>query len=100
MNIFSETVEREMNSVMDKYFSKIKDDGIYVYLGSLQDNRRKRTITDINKTLHSHHFIGGELCKYLGGMLSIMVDKSDIKNRTKQWINDIRLFMKNNISQH
>ena len=36
-NIFSETVERKMNSVINKYFAKIKNDGIYLWEGYLQD---------------------------------------------------------------
>ena len=59
MNIISETVEREMNPVINEYFSKIKDDGIYLYQGSLQDYTCKKSITDTNKTLRSHHFMGG-----------------------------------------
>ena len=37
---------------------------------------------------------------YFGGLLSIMVDEADIKNRTKQWINDISLFNNEHIIQH
>ena len=55
--IFSETVDQEMNSVIDKYFSKRKDDGIYLYQGYLQYYTRKKTVTDTNKTLLSHHFL-------------------------------------------
>ena len=33
-----------------------------------------------------------ELWRYLGGLLSIMVDEGDLENRTKQWINYIILF--------
>ena len=57
MNIFSDTVEQETKSVINKYFSKIKDDGIYLYKGSIQDYTRKITITDKNKTLRSHNFM-------------------------------------------
>ena len=63
MNILSETVEQKMNSVINKYFAKIKDDGIYLYRGYLQDFTWKKTITDINKTLRSHHFMGLGVCK-------------------------------------
>ena len=38
--------------------------------------------------------------KYLGGLLSIIVDGSDIKNRTKQWINDISVFNNKHIIQY
>ena len=30
MNIFSEIVEQDMNSMINKYFAKIEDDGIYL----------------------------------------------------------------------
>ena len=37
------------------------------------------------KTLHSNHLTEKrKLWKYLGGILSIIVDEADIKNRTKQ----------------
>ena len=37
--------------------------------------------------------------KYPGVLLSIMVDEADLKNITKQWINDIRLFNNKHIIQ-
>ena len=58
MNILSETVEQKMNSVINKYFAKIKDDVIYLYQGSIQDYTWKRTVIDKNKTLRSHYFMG------------------------------------------
>ena len=61
VNIFSETEEQEMNSMINIFFPKIKDDGIYLYQESLQDYTRKKTVTDTNKTLRSHHFMGGGL---------------------------------------
>ena len=48
---------------------------------------------DDTKKLHAHHFIGGKkLWKYMGGLLSIILDKSDSENRTNQWINHIKNF--------
>ena len=83
MNILSDTVEREMNSVINKYFSRIKDDGIYLYHESLKDYTQKITVTDTNKTLRSHHFMGEwGIFRYLGGLLSVMVDEQI--SRTEQ----------------
>ena len=45
-----------MNYVINKYFAKIEDDGIYLCQGSLQDYTRKRIITDTNKKLGSNNF--------------------------------------------
>ena len=51
---------RTRNEFYDNiFFPKIKDDGIYLYQESLQDYTRKKTVTDTNKTLRSHHFVGG-----------------------------------------
>ena len=77
MNIFSETVEQDMNSVIYKYFAKMNDDGIYLCQGSIQNYTRQKIITDTNKTLLSHNFMK-KLCKYLGGLLSIMIDEADL----------------------
>ena len=98
MNILSEAVEREMNSEINKYSSKIKDDGIYLYQGPLHYYTWKRTVTDTNNTLRSHHFVGG-IRKYLGGLLSIMVDEVYLENIAKQCINDIILFNNEQIIQ-
>ena len=55
MNIFSDTGEQEMNSVVNIFFAIIKDDGIYLYQGSLQDYTQKKTITDTK--IHYVHII-------------------------------------------
>ena len=47
MNIFSDTEEQEMSSVM--IFSKMKDNEIYLYQESLQYYTCRKTITDKNK---------------------------------------------------
>ena len=40
-------------------------------------------MADTKKTLRTHHFIGkGKLRKYLGGLLSIIIDETDIETRT------------------
>ena len=44
MNIFLETAEQEMNSMVNTFFAKIKDDRIHLYQGSLQDYAPKKTI--------------------------------------------------------
>ena len=44
INIFSDTLEQEMNSMINKYFSKIKDDAIYLYQGYLRDYTWKKQI--------------------------------------------------------
>ena len=99
MNIFSETAEQEINSVVNNLFSKIKNDEIYLYQKSLQGYTWKK-ITDAKKTLRSHHFMKKmKLWKYLGGLLSIIFDEEDLKNITKQWINDMSIFNNEHIIQ-
>ena len=70
---------------MKKYlFSKIQDDTIYLYKGSLQDYSWKTLIADTKKTLRSHHFIEKEkLRKYLSGILSIDIDEADLEKKKK-----------------
>ena len=42
------------------------------------------------KSLRTNHFIEKrKLRKYIGGLLSIIIDESDIENRKNQLINDI-----------
>ena len=57
MEMFLKKVEQKINHVINIFVAKIKDDEIYLYQGSLQEYKFKKTITDINKTLRSHHFM-------------------------------------------
>ena len=43
MNLFSDNTEQKINSAKT-FFSKIKDDNIYLYQGSFQDYRGKKMI--------------------------------------------------------
>ena len=56
VNLFTDSTEQTTDSVQKNLFSKIQDDTIYFYKGSLQDFTRKRKNADTTKTLRSHHF--------------------------------------------
>ena len=57
MNLFSDTTKQKIDSGQNNLFSKIKDDAIYLYQGSLQDYSRKKRIPDTKNKLRTHHFI-------------------------------------------
>ena len=40
-----------------------------------------------------------KLCKYLGGLLSIIFNEADHENITNQWVDDIRNFNNEHIIQ-
>ena len=89
-NLFSDT-RKKMNSAKKDLFSKIRDDKIYLYQGSLQDYSRKKIIADTKNTLGTHYLIEKrKLRKYFGGLLSIIIDEADIRNRKNQFIYDIK----------
>ena len=95
MNLFSDIKKQTTDSVMKDLFSKIQDDTIYLYKGSLQDYSLKKRISDTKNTLRSHHFIEKEMSrKYLSGILSIDIDEADVEKKTNQFINDICNFNK------
>ena len=56
MNLISDITEK-IDSSQKNLFSKIKDDKIYLYQGSLQDYSWKKIISDAKKTLRTHNFI-------------------------------------------
>ena len=52
MDLFSDITEQKKD-----LFTKINDDEIYLYRGSLQDYSWKEIISDTKNTLRTHHFI-------------------------------------------
>ena len=79
MNLFSDTTEQKIDSAQKHLFSKIKYDKTYLYQGYLQYYQSKKIITDTKKTLHTYHLIlKGKLRKYFGGLLSIIIDETDL----------------------
>ena len=86
INLFSYTTRQNINSVKND-FSKINDDKIYLYQGSIQDCFWNNKIADTRKILRTHHFIERiKLRKYIGSLLSIIIDEADLH----QLINYIR----------
>ena len=60
----------------------------------------KNIIYDTKNTLRSHHFIEKEkLRKYISGLLSIVIDESDLEEITNQFINYIINFNNEHIIQ-
>ena len=99
MNLFTDSKKQTTDSYQN-IFSKIQDDTIHLYKGSLQDFTWKRKNADTKKTLRSHHYIEREkLRKYLSGVLSIDNDEADLGNKTNQFINDISNFNNKHIIQ-
>ena len=79
MNLFSDITEQKKDSAKKDLFSKIRDDNIYLYQGSLQDHSPKKGIYDTKKTLRTHNFIEKEkLRKYFCCLLSIVIDEADL----------------------
>ena len=79
MDLFSDITEQENNSTKYDLSSKIKDDEIYLYQGSIQDYSLKKIISGTKQTLLTHHFIEKEkLLKYFYSLLSIVIDEADI----------------------
>ena len=79
MNLFSDTTKQKINLVKNDLSYKINDDKIYFYQGSLQDYSGKKIIAYTKKTLRKNHFIEkGKLWKYIGGLLSIIIDETDL----------------------
>ena len=75
IKLFSDT-KRKKKSVKKDSFSKIEDDKIYLYQGSLQDYPWTKTVDVAKKTLRTHHFIEKwKLGKHFGGFLSILLMK-------------------------
>ena len=76
-----------MKSVKNYHFSKINYDKFYLYRGSLQDyswKKGKKTIDDTKTLLRTHNFVERiKLWKYMGGLLSIIVDELNIKKQNK-----------------
>ena len=90
INLFLDTTKQKIDSAQNILFSEMKDDKIYFYQQSLQDYSWKKIISDIINKLHTHHFIEkGKLRKYIGGLLSIIIDERDIETRTNKLVNDI-----------
>ena len=91
--IYSQISQNKTKSAKNDLFSKIKNDKIYLYEGSLQDYQWKKWIYDTKKTLRTHHFIEKEKWwRYICGLFSIVIDETDLENRTNQLINDISNF--------
>ena len=60
----------------------------------------EKIIADTKRILHTHHLIEKwRLRKYIGGLLSIFIDETDIENRPNQLINGIRKFYNEHIIQ-
>ena len=79
MDLFSDITEQENSSTKKDLSSKIKDDEIYLYQGSIQDYSLKKIISGTKQTLLTHHFIEKEkLLKYFYSLLSIVIDEADI----------------------
>ena len=57
MNLSTDITEQTTDSVQKYLFSKIQDDTVHLYKGSLQDFTLKRKNADTTKTLRLHHFI-------------------------------------------
>ena len=99
MNLVRDTTKQKMNLVK-MFFSKRKDDNIYLYQGSIKDYSWKKIIDENKNTLCTNHFIEKiKLCNYLGGQFSLMFDEADLKNRANHSINDIRNFINEHILQ-
>ena len=55
------------------------DDKIDLYQGYLENYSGKKIISYTKNTLRTHNLIGkGKLRKYLSGLLSINIDKTDL----------------------
>ena len=60
VNLFTDSTEQTTDSVQKRLFSKIQDDTIHLYRGSLQYFTWKRKNADTKNTLRSHYFIERE----------------------------------------
>ena len=56
MNLSTDITKQTMDLAKKDLFSKIQDDTLFLYKGSLQDSSRK-VFDDTKKTLRYHHFI-------------------------------------------
>ena len=72
MNLFTNAIKQQMKSVKTK--SKIKDDKICFYQESPQDYSWKKTIYDTKTITCTSWYWKREICKYMGGLLYIVVD--------------------------
>ena len=97
MNLFIDFTKKTTGSVKKDLFSKIQDNTIHLYKGSLQDYSYKKCW--YKKTWSLHHFIEKHLRKYLSCILSIDNGESDMEKKTHQFINDIRDFNNKQIIQ-
>ena len=94
MHLFTDITEQTEDSVQKHVFSKIQDDTIHFYKGSLHDFTQEQK-PDTKKTLCLHHFIEKKLRKYLSGILYIDNDEVDLVNKINHFINDIINYNKN-----
>ena len=100
MNLFTNSTKKSTESYYNHSFSKIQDDTIHLYKGSLQDFTRKRKNVNTKKTLRLHHYIEwGKLRKYLSGILSMDNDEADLEKKKNHFINDISNFNNKHIIQ-
>ena len=98
MNLFTDSTKQTTDSVKKDIFSKIQDDNIYLYKGSLQNYLWGKRISDTKKTLCSHHLIEtDQLIKYMSSMLYLDIDEADLEKKKNQFINNIRDFNNKNI---
>ena len=73
MNLFSDTTKQKIDSGQNNLFSKIKDDAIYLYQGSLQDYSRKKRIPDTKNKLRTHHSIEKKTMEITGWFVSYSI---------------------------
>ena len=93
INLFSGTTKQRMNSEKKDIFLKIKNDKNYLYQVSLKDYSWKNRFANTKNTLHTHNFIERRrLQKYIGGLLSIIIDEAGLEKRTNKLINYISTF--------
>ena len=79
MILFINTTEKQGNSMV---FSKIKHDKIYLYK-PLQKYSRKQSG---KKMSSSHHYFDKNRNKNINGLLSIIIEKGELRNRTNKWL--------------
>ena len=63
VNLFTDGKEQTTDSYYNYLFSKIQDDTIHLYKGSLQDFTWKRKNADTKRTLCSYHYIEKKIKK-------------------------------------
>ena len=101
MNLFIDSTEQITDLVQKHLFSKIQNDKIHLYKGSLYGFTWKGKNADTKNTLRLHHFIEKEKSrKYLYDILSIDNYEADVEKKRNQFINDINDFNNKNIIQY